>query len=319
MIREEWIRESTAASVAEKAAHRVFLEIDRQSMPTDRGSGLENPLVTAQNEAIHGLGTALTLRYVHGARAWAAGQSPVGNSAAPTVALEYDPLTDIPLQKQVAKIFMSSLAAANDGGLDGDFAREAFFRFGCGECIAFDAAGAPNGINMFSFAEMALLIFDNRKSLDLESLAGELGVQLGSGTFESFWRDLAVAVAASSEIFVRCFRDGGGRTACAYRAQNNAVPVPGDPLGISEVRPARTFDEDAKQAIFNRWQDCAQSKPCGTELGALRVELGRLVCSAIFESLQDADGRVEGRLASELDLLDLANPAPRAYPITPTT
>lgn len=144
---------------------------------------------------------------------------------------------------------------------------DAFLLFGCGRTTAFGAHGAPNGVNMFCFAELAFLAQD---------LASELEPVV-AGDVLAFWARLEPALAAACCMFVDCYHDGKGRKICSYRASNNPVALGPDGLAHPRVKPARSYALGEARVMEQQWRAMG---PAGR-----RRMFGRVVGGALAEEI----------------------------------
>jgi hypothetical protein len=199
--------ERRAALIAEPylVAKRFFLSLDRASHPQG--------LAPAEAEPIVRLGEYLANRYNKRAlyrqdpqvQPDEDGDSmPLPHVEALTWKADVEHSAEL-LERLLAEHFPAGGEGAGDvaQGVQLDAVREAFERFGGGELTIFGPHGAPNGLNIFCFVELALFLVQSGRKPDL-------------------WGELLRAFGASCEIYVRSFHAcGGDRSFCAYRVEHN--------------------------------------------------------------------------------------------------
>ena len=304
-IMEERRAWATDGDNPEQLAHRLFLKIDEMS------SGLEDiDEATASDEeidrarAMWRLSSLLSNRYLirgaNFARA-AADRVPIPLEG---VELEEESSATIPGRGElnfIATQMYEWLTQLDDGERRSiaDI-EEAFGLFACGHATAFSTHGAPNGTNMFCFAELAFLIAEHEDALGLEFEE--------EGDANVFWPRMCSIFAAAAEMFVHCYYRGPDRAICSYRVHHNPISSVND-RGLSElpVLPARHFTDEEKSSHFSTWSALSRTRPIKLPFASgfpkgtlfegrvfdgpspswkLKIRFGMLVYSAIKDTLE---------------------------------
>ena len=285
-LEEEWdLRElwSTRAPLTRsKKRHRLFLGIDRMSQSPD--------LEEEMQKAIHALGGQLSQLWLRRAELCLTSPEEILEVAKP-----FAPEGDLVDTLRFVALGMHRWLTNVDGEIwSEEDIREAFGMFACGECNAFDAHGAPNGVNMFSFFELALLLHDHHDALDV----AEIG-----GVEADFWRRMAITFAGAAEMFVHCYHMGEFYV-CSYKAAHNLVRLDADGFATPRVLPRRAFRRGQKEAKFAEWEAAAAaSSDADVPFSGLRQRFARLVLGAISDEFEDRIELLEGRT-------DLIRPKP---------
>lgn len=302
-VRDTW---SAPLATESQKAHRLFFHIDRDSMALSSGDEVKSYYRLSsmlaqrfQNRGMH-----------HCVRRPDRRRFPVLYD----FGLDEDPGVGVPSVGELRMIgerMYSCLRRPEGRELEIEEIQQHFASFACGEATAFHSHGAPNGVNMFCFAELGLLLAQHEKELGLELDAGHAGV---------FWPAMTWIFAAACEMFVHCFHNGRKRAICAYRPQNNPVMYR-DSSGLSTPRviPARFFDGDEKDEILEEWKSRADDDAAmhaGTfgsfagkrRRGRVRRALSRLIYSAIHESLEEIYKDVPAKKKRTVTKLDIVPP-----------
>lgn len=126
--------------------------------------------------------------------------------------------------------------------IDFDAVDDAFMRFACGRLQIFDTHGAPNGVNMFAFPELARMC-------------------VVLGRHAETWTRLFTIFARASEVFVRSYHtlESEARSICAYRVENNPDGLRGpseeQEAALREAwalpNPEKRFSELVHGALFD--------------------------------------------------------------------
>ncbi len=244
-IREEWC--SGEHPTPSQKAHRMMLRIDKGSLAP-----------SMINEEVASVGLKLATRFIQRGRLIRSGSSQ---------ALE----EKIPLEKtRSTREALSVIAnSMHDWLIDPqgecrtiEDVRDAMGLFACGQTHVFHAHGAPNGINMFSFAELAfaLEVGDTEMELDHDI---------------TFWRQMVYIFSAASQMFVHCYHRGE-RAVCGYKPEHNPIKVLGcDGLATPNVIPTTTLKTEVRNNLFDSWRMIG--------LDQRRLRFGELVYRALHE------------------------------------
>ena len=107
-----------------------------------------------------------------------------------------------PIAAHVQGLMRSHFKGA-ENGVDLSAVNDAFEKFAGGELTVFETHGAPNGVNFFAFAELAILLTE----MDVE---------------RAFWAPLIEIFGRTAEVFAGSYHACyAGRTHCAYQVTNN--------------------------------------------------------------------------------------------------
>ncbi|MCB9881378.1 MAG: hypothetical protein H6832_04720 [Planctomycetes bacterium] len=287
-IRYDWCHPDGAKSV-NQVAHMMFLKLDIMSQSLEAADALRALRVQKM------LVTRFRLRGEH----WTAKKTDKSKSiefverasGAPSWFADLAAIEDL----GVMRAWMYEWLCVDEDGTTRTPAdvHKYFEMFANGELTALESHGAPNGINMFCFTELAFML------ADLE-LAGSLAPDVEPG----FWLDMARAFAIACEMFVFAYHEPAmPGTICSYKVQNNPV-WPREPDGTtrSDGVPRRALAESDRDTIRTNW-DTSSIATDAERLEALRVRFGELVYHALRAEF---DGRSINPLVAIKDMSPIA-------------